>query len=479
MAGRRGITAERLTALGAEHLAEILVTLAEEDRDIKRRLRLELAEQDGGDELAAEIGKRLASIKKASSFIDWQKRREFEKDLDLQREMITERIARTRPDLALDLMWRFMALAEPVINRVDDSNGGVGEIFRQAGQELGEIAAKARPEPLLLAERTFDAATSNHYGEYDRLIPAIMPALGKAGVDHLKSRLHDALDRRSRRNDEYDHEAAAIARTLREMADGEDDVDAFIALTPLKAQQTPRGAAGIARRLLTAGRAQEAMVALQKGVPNEETVTTHDLWIDGYHGYFGHSEWEDVYIDVLDATGEPEKAQQIRWDSFENHLLAERLRDHLKRLPDFDDVIAEEKAMAHALTFSNMMSALNFFIDWPAYDHAARLITQRPTEIDGNAYYLLTPAARALEGNHPLAAVLLRRAMINDTLDRAKSTRYRHAARHLAECQSLDSAIPDYADLGDHAAFLASLQDKHRRKEGFWGRVREFSGEGK
>lgn len=77
---------------------------------------------------------------------------------------------------------------------------------------------------------------------------------------------------------------------------------------------------------------------------------------------------------------------------------------------------------------------------------------------------------------HPLAAVLLRRAMISDTLDRAKSTRYRHAARHLAECQSLDRAIPDYAGLGDHAAFLAQLQDKHRRKEGFWGRVRKFSG---
>lgn len=479
MAARKGITAERLTTLGVERMAEILVSLAEEDRDIKRRLRLELAEQDGGDELATEIGKRLASIKKASSFIDWQKRREFEKDLDLQREMITERIAKTRPDLALDLMWRFMALAEPVINRVDDSSGVVGEIFRQASHELGEIAIAARPEPLLLAEQTFDAVTSNHYGEYDRLIAAIMPALGKEGVDHLKAKLHNALDRRPRRNGEYDHGAAAIARTLREMADGEDDVDAFIALTPLKVQQTPRGAAGIARRLLTAGRAQEAMNALQKGAPNEDAVATHDLWIDGHHGHFGHSEWEDVYIDVLDATGEPEKAQQIRWDSFEKHLLADRLRDYLKRLPDFDDVIAEEKAMAYALTFSNMISALDFFIEWPAHDHAASLIVQRHAEIDGNAYYLLTPAARALEGKHPLAAVLLRRAMINDTLDCAKSTRYRHAARHLAECQSLDNAIPDYADLGDHTVFLKSLQDKHRRKEGFWGRVREFSGQTK
>ncbi|RWX58372.1 hypothetical protein EOA24_39355 [Mesorhizobium sp. M2A.F.Ca.ET.039.01.1.1] len=56
-------------------------------------------------------------------------------------------------------------------------------------------------------------------------------------------------------------------------------------------------------------------------------------------------------IDVLDATGEPEKAQQIRWDCFENHLLRDRLRDYLKRLADFDDVIAEEKALTQSLTF--------------------------------------------------------------------------------------------------------------------------------
>jgi hypothetical protein len=46
-------------------------------------------------------------------------------------------------------------------------------------------------------------------------------------------------------------------------------------------------------------------------------------------------------------------------------------------------------------------------------------------------YYLLDPAAQLIEGKHPLAATLLLRAMIEDTLDGAKSTRYKHAARHL------------------------------------------------
>ena len=50
-----------------------------------------------------------------------------------------------------------MDLAEPVLNRVDDSNGSVGDVFRAACQDLGTIAAKAKPDPVNLADRVFAA----------------------------------------------------------------------------------------------------------------------------------------------------------------------------------------------------------------------------------------------------------------------------------------------------------------------------------
>jgi hypothetical protein len=95
-------------------------------------------------------------------------------------------------------------------------------------------------------------------------------------------------------------------------------------------------------------------------------------------------------------------------------------------------------------------------------------VLERRAEIDGNAYHLLDPAARLLEGKHPLAATILRRGMIDDTLDGAKSTRYGHVARHLMECQSLASAIQDYDPFETHQAFVARLRAKHGRKTGFW-----------
>ena len=71
MASRKTVTPDNLAALGAERLAAILIELAEGDAEVRRRLRLELAAQSGGDIIAAEIGKRITTLKSARSFIDW------------------------------------------------------------------------------------------------------------------------------------------------------------------------------------------------------------------------------------------------------------------------------------------------------------------------------------------------------------------------------------------------------------------------
>src|SRR3954452_5089852 len=107
-----------LEALGAKRLAEILLELGSEDAGIKRRLRLELSAEAGAEAVAADIGKRITTLRKARSFVDWQKRQAFVKDLDLQRQLIVDKVARDHPDLALELLWRVMGLAEPVLNRV-------------------------------------------------------------------------------------------------------------------------------------------------------------------------------------------------------------------------------------------------------------------------------------------------------------------------------------------------------------------------
>jgi hypothetical protein len=361
-------------------------------------------------------------------------------------------------------MWRFMSLADSVFNRVDDSNGTVGDVFRSACNDLATLASEAKPDPETLAERVFAAITDNGYGVFDDLVEIVFPALGETGVARLKSKLDAALADCPAR---HDRRADCLRRALQDLASAEGNVDGYIALIPADVRKQPGIAARIGRELLNAGRAAEALVALENGAPKKHgTYLNDDLYHPGYEGPW--IEWEDTYLDALDATGQTERAQLIRWDAFEERLSVRRLRAYLKALPDFEDIAAEERAVTHALGFKSFSSALYFFVEWPDLANAAQLVLERRAEIDGNAYHLLDPAARLLEGKHPLAATILRRGMIDDTLDGAKSTRYRHVARHLMECQSLASAIQDYDPFETHQAFVARLRAKHGRKTGFW-----------
>ena len=61
-----------LEALGAARLAELLMEISEGNAPAKRRLRLALAGAESPAEVAKEIRKRLATIARSRSFVDWQ-----------------------------------------------------------------------------------------------------------------------------------------------------------------------------------------------------------------------------------------------------------------------------------------------------------------------------------------------------------------------------------------------------------------------
>jgi hypothetical protein len=85
---------------------------------------------------------------------------------------------------------------------------------------------------------------------------------------------------------------------------------------------------------------------------------------------------------------------------------------------------------------------------------------------------LLGPAAEALEARYPLAATLIRRAMIDFALNAARAKRYPHAARHLADCAADAARIPDFGLHLSHEAYVAKLKAEHGRKAAFWQSVR-------
>jgi hypothetical protein len=467
----KSVTATRLETLGATRLAELLAEFSQEHPPLKRRLAYELAGAAGADEIAADIRHRLTALARAKTFIDWQGCRAFAKDLDLLRRTILEKVAAERPALALELLWQFMALAGSTFERVDDSNGRVSAVFRIACADLGTVAVKGSLDPIALAEQVFAAVTTNLYGEYDPLVEAAFPALGARGSQHLKRRLTAALKHPAGKDPDGSG-AQGLKSALQDLADQEGDVDAFLAQESEAARKIPQVAAQIGQRLLAVGRAPEAWDVLQKAKPRQNAPSRAELEEDLVCGAQEPSgDWADVWVEVLLATDRFPEAQRFRWRRFEQMLHAPSLRAYLQALPDRENREAEQRAVQSVLKFHHFATGLQFLIGWPDLPAAARLVLERGTELDGNLYFLLDPAAKTLEGPYPQVATLLYRAMIEDTLNGAKSSRYAHAARHLAECQSLSLKLQKQNKIELHAAFLARMKARHARKTGFWSRV--------
>jgi hypothetical protein len=478
VATKKTLSSTNLQALGAERLAELLIEISSGNPAAKRRLRLELAGAQSPKELAKEVRKRLTTIARSRSFVDWQGIRSLAGDLDIQRRAIVDNVATADPKEALELLWQFMGLASCVFERCDDSNGVVIGIFHQACSDLGDLAVKAKADPVKLADLAFEALIGNDYGQFDQLIRVLSTPLGQPGLEHLKRRMIDLSNRPVKKPAEkervqigwsssgpiYEDEMAERSRVSRtrlalmELADVLGDVDGFIEQYDQKTRTIPKIAAEIAQRLLAAGRIEEAWQAIEATEQPQRTSS----WDSP------DFEWEDARIDVLDALGRTADAQGARWTCFERSLSSNHLRAYLKRLPDFDDIEAERKALNYAQPSRNLLQALSFLVSWPALDRAADIVLERSGELDGDHYQVLTPAADALAEKHPLAATIVLRAMIDFSLRKARSSRYRHAARHLLDCSGLSSAIKDFGSIEPHDAYEARLRREHGRKSSFW-----------
>ena len=477
MASKKTLNAQNLERLGARRLAELLMEISQGDGAAKRRLRLELAGAAGSEDVAREVRKRLATIERSRSFVDWQQRKALVKDLETQRQAIVEQVANQDAATALDLMWRFLGLAHSVFARCDDSNGSVARVFQSACNDVANLAEAAKADPKDLAERAFNTLTDNAYGEVDDLIPLLAPHLGDKGLAHLRARMQGWVKETPERPAEEDRQVIgygssgpiyaddidrrrremAARHALQQIADAQGDVDSFIAQYSKAARRAPQIAAEIGKRLVAAERGEDALAYL------DAAETKRATWLP--------VEWEQARADALEAVSRGDEAQKFRWTCFERSLSKPHLRAYLKRLPEFDDVEVEERALDVAQSHNGFNRALVFLIDWPAMARAAHLVLDRADEIDGDRYEVLTPAADALQEKHPLAATLLRRAMIDFALDRARVKRYRHAARHFRQCASAATVIEDFGGFETHETFERRLKSKHGRKSAFWDQV--------
>jgi hypothetical protein len=246
------------------------------------------------------------------------------------------------------------------------------------------------------------------------------------------------------------------------IADALGDAEAYLAEyrdhEPAALKQ-PLVAARVAQRLTAAGRAEEALALLDAAKPSADQTPP------------GPGPWIDARIAALDQLERGEEAQQLRRTFGLLRLSSQHLRDHLKRLPAFEDGEAQERALDLVLQHPYLGPALELLHQWPDRRRCASLILARPDELARADEKVLTAVAEALEADQPLAATLCLRALIEAILENARSNRYRHAVRHLASCRRLAGAVEAWGAIPDHNTYISELLYAYGHRAGFMNQL--------
>ena len=469
MARKPALSIDKLKDLGADKLAQLVLDEAERNANFRRQVKAALAGKSGPEAIAKLIDRRISGLQRAKSFIEWDRAQAFRDDIRSLIDTIMSELGPVAPALAVDRLLRFISTHELVFERVDDSSGIVQNVYYQAIAATGNLAQNLkRPEADMLPDRIMASLGESTYGYLVDLTAAVAPHLPQDTLTGWDADLKDAIveryaEEKAHKSDRWLFSMTSQWGEMRQIIASErGDLDLFIALESEKRPHM-QDTHEIAAQLLKAGRATEALDWVRKpGQPafgeTENNMSPKRVSLEAR---------------ILEALDDKPAAQALRWRCFEGVLSADILREYLKHLPDFEDIEAEERAHALALEKAEPELALQFFLDFPRLDLAAKLIVMHPERWDGGDWHFLPEVASRLEHDYPLAATILYRALLDNILDHARSTAYSHGAKYLEKLSLLagdtDAVCPN--GIADHGTYLAGLKKAHPRKSGFWARV--------
>lgn len=437
---------ETLAKASPEKLVDMLASLYEQYQELQKPMDMMFAGLDEDPKkIVSLIKKEISSLKRSTRFVDYYESSALADRLNQLRLRIIDDVCSKSPKHAWELMLEFLDLHEKTFDRVDDSNGSIGDVFREACENLGAISKKVECPLHDIVQIILERFMKNDYGIYDDIILHFKTRLQEDGLQQLYTQLNAAKDANNARR---------VSMGLKSIADCRNNVDEYIRACSLNGMPNAHDHLDIAKRLMDHWRAEEALQWLDR------------MDIPSNHGWAPQR--LKLKIQALELNGDYALAQKERIAWFDKSLSPELYGEILKHSKEEFKEPFKVDAVLKAFTFYEPHTALSFLIKAQEFEAAGKLIRQRLKELHGREYYVLRGAAEILEPSDPLAATLLYRKMMEAILEEAKYKYYNYAAKDYVRCGLLSTNIVKWEEFQSHDEFSANLKDKHKRKSGFW-----------
>jgi len=440
------ITESQLIAAGATRLSKILLSLYTNNPNLQKQLDIIFIGLDENPKkLITVIKKEITSLKRSTGFVDYYASDPLADRLDQVRLSILEDLASKSLEDALILMHSFLDLHAQTINRADDSNGAIGNVFIESCKDLGEMYHQITKPVEETTQTVFNLFTKNDYGICDDVIINFKQALGDEGLNLLYSKLKKASNIKNH---------STVIQGLKDIADCQKNLEAYIDACKLnKTGFSDHDYIDIATRFIDHWKAPEALEWLGKVDIKNHVLRDRSI---------------PLKIKALELNGNYTQAEKERVLWFELTLSPDVYGQILSNAnPEFKESF-KKIAIEKAFNFSEPHTAINFLTKVQEFEECAKFVYIKINNLSGDRYYTLRPVAKILQKLDPLASTLLYRKMIQPVLEGAKSRYYNYAAQDLALCSTLGYKITDWKEHVSHDIYLKQIQETHKRKVSFW-----------
>ncbi|WP_135607057.1 DUF6880 family protein [Solemya velesiana gill symbiont] len=409
--------------------------------------------------LSRVLGKRIASLRRGRRFIDYRASFDFARELEALLADIESGLLARSPKHAFNLVDRFLATAESVLNRVDDSVGAVGEVYRQAVLSWLTAAKDWQNANVDWLERIYQLYQQNDYGVLDPLLPNAHLLLTQDQLKQLAWRYENALRKASKSHEQEDkvnfpvlHNGVALGQIADALRD-----PALYERSVLIHSPKPNNlqVKSICEKYLQYEQPEAAMRYLNQA------------W---------ESRFEYDRLQLLDQvcvqTGDRQQLKVIRSRLFRSEQSYASFTRYLEVLDEDEKEKACGSAIEQAEQGGNIVLSADLLMKLSQTERAQALVLARHQELAECLYDSLLRLAKAFEkADCNLAATACYRALLLDILAQARSKAYGHGARYYNKLEALAKRIKVFKPLLTHHVFVEQLRSVHGRKKSFWARL--------
>ena len=437
---------EKLMALGAEVLAQVLLELSD---------RSEMA-SDWVEQLVCSSWENLESFQE--KIADWEE----EKDLSDEEQSPDSslklwgmlQVLKSRdfdPQTGMEVIAQLFETDKFLFAFDDEDSMDLERVFqRDAAAQFVKHASRCADKKKVV-EMILDLNRKDPYGIRSCLVDHAWECLPEPAIRSMISELQVRANAEKEEPGKHRHLdlIASLARQIK-------DSKLFEKTLLMTGREASRETVlSIAEVYLESDEVDAAYSWLQK-VPEDSSV--HEISRDR------------LLIKVFRRQGNVEKLSELLRKAF-------RAYPCVKTLQEFLDVIGEEK---RAEVISQEVARIQenpkleeflvrFLLSVGETNAAEEYLVRRANKLDGERYGTLLPLAKELESKQVhLAAILVYRALLVSILERGMTKAYPYGASYLKKLDSLAKSISDWKTLDSHGLFLEKLLHDHGRKWSFW-----------